>query len=142
MKLYKSEGINPASGCLPILVQIPIFFSLYKLLLLDISMRHAPFVWIWEDLSAKDPVTIFNLFGLLPYDVPSFLEIGLLPLVNGYHNVFTTTFKSISNDRPYTKKYLLFSFFYNYNISSICCWFNTLLDYDKYFNNHSAMDYS
>ena len=61
-------------------------------------MRHAPFVWIWEDLSAKDPVTIFNLFGLLPYDVPSFLEIGLLPCAYGHNNVFTTTFKSISND--------------------------------------------
>ena len=60
MKLYKTEGINPASGCFPILVQIPIFFSLYKLLLLDISMRHAPFIWIWEDLSTKDPLTIFK----------------------------------------------------------------------------------
>ena len=83
MKLYKTEGINPASGCFPILVQIPIFFSLYKLLLLDISMRHAPFIWIWEDLSTKDPLTIFNLFGLLPYSVPSFLEIGLLPVLMG-----------------------------------------------------------
>ena len=83
MKLYKTEGINPASGCFPILVQIPIFFSLYKLLLLDISMRHAPFIWIWEDLSTKDPLTVFNLFGLLPYSVPSFLEIGLLPVAMG-----------------------------------------------------------
>ena len=83
MKLYKTEGINPASGCFPILVQIPIFFSLYKLLLLDISMRHAPFIWIWEDLSTRDPLTVFNLFGLLPYSVPSFLEIGLLPVAMG-----------------------------------------------------------
>ena len=83
MKLYKTEGINPASGCFPILVQIPIFFSLYKLLLLDISMRHAPFIWVWEDLSTKDPLTVFNLFGLLPYNVPSFLEIGLLPIAMG-----------------------------------------------------------
>ena len=83
MKLYKTEGINPASGCFPILVQIPIFFSLYKLLLLDISMRHAPFIWVWEDLSTKDPLTVFNLFGLLPYNVPSFLEIGILPIAMG-----------------------------------------------------------
>ncbi len=83
MKLYKANGVNPASSCFPILVQIPIFFSLYKLLLLDLAMRHSPFVWIWEDLSAKDPTTIFNLFGLLPYTVPSFLEIGILPVLMG-----------------------------------------------------------
>ena len=77
MKLYKVNGVNPASSCFPILIQIPIFFSLYKLLLLDLAMRHSPFVWVWQDLSAKDPLTIFNLFGLLPYSVPTFLEIGL-----------------------------------------------------------------
>ena len=83
MKLYKVNGVNPASSCFPILIQIPIFFSLYKLLLLDLAMRHSPFVWVWKDLSAKDPLTIFNLFGLLPYSVPSFLEIGLLPVLMG-----------------------------------------------------------
>ena len=62
---------------------IPIFFSLYKLLMLDCAMYHASFIWIWQDLSAKDPVSIFNLFGLLPYSVPSFLEIGLLPVLMG-----------------------------------------------------------
>ncbi len=83
MKLYKVNKVNPAASCLPILIQIPIFFSLYKLLLLDLSMRHAPWVWIWEDLAAKDPLSLFNLFGLLPYSVPSFLEIGLLPVMMG-----------------------------------------------------------
>ncbi len=83
MKLYKVNKVNPAASCLPILIQIPIFFSLYKLLLLDIAMRHAPFIWIWEDLSAKDPLSLFNLFGLLPYTVPTFLEIGLLPVMMG-----------------------------------------------------------
>jgi len=83
MKLYKVNGVNPASSCFPILIQIPIFFSLYKLLLLDLAMRHSPFIWVWKDLSAKDPLTIFNLFGLLPYGVPSFLEIGLLPVLMG-----------------------------------------------------------
>ena len=83
MKLYKANGVNPASSCFPILIQIPIFFSLYKLLLLDLAMRHSPFIWVWEDLSAKDPLTIFNLFGLLPFSVPSFLEIGLLPVLMG-----------------------------------------------------------
>ena len=83
MKLYKVNGVNPASSCFPILIQIPIFFSLYKLLLLDLAMRHSPFIWVWQDLSAKDPLTIFNLFGLLPFGVPSFLEIGLLPVLMG-----------------------------------------------------------
>ena len=83
MKLYKVNGVNPASSCFPILIQIPIFFSLYKLLLLDLAMRHSPFIWVWQDLSAKDPLTIFNLFGLLPFNVPSFLEIGLLPVLMG-----------------------------------------------------------
>ena len=83
MKLYKVNGVNPASSCFPILIQIPIFFSLYKLLLLDLAMRHSPFVWVWKDLSAKDPLTVFNLFGLLPYNVPGFLEIGLLPILMG-----------------------------------------------------------
>ena len=83
MKMYRTNGVNPASSCFPIILQIPIFFSLYKLLLLDIAMRHAPFLWIWEDLSAKDPLSVFNLFGLLPYNVPTFLEIGLLPCIMG-----------------------------------------------------------
>ena len=109
MKLYKSEGINPASGCLPILIQIPIFFSLYKLLLLDISMRHAPFIWIWEDLSAKDPVTIFNLFGLLPYNVPSFLEIGLLPLLMGITMFLQQRLNPSPMTDPIQKK--IFAFF-------------------------------
>ena len=83
MKLYKVNKVNPAASCLPIMIQIPIFFSLYKLLLLDLSMRHSGFIWIWEDLAAKDPLSLFNLFGLLPYTVPSFLEIGLLPVLMG-----------------------------------------------------------
>ena len=83
IKLYKERGINPASSCLPILLQIPIFFSLYKLLLLDIAMYHSKFLWIWQDLSAKDPLSIFNLFGLLPFEVPGFLEVGLLPCIMG-----------------------------------------------------------
>ena len=79
LELYKKEKVNPASGCLPILIQIPIFFSLFKVLNVAIEMRHAPgFFWI-DDLSAPDPTSIFNLFGLLPYDVPTFLMIGAWP---------------------------------------------------------------
>ena len=83
MALYKREKVNPAAGCLPILVQIPVFFALYKVLLVSIEMRHAPFVLWITDLSAPDPTSIFNLYGLLPFDPPSFLLIGVLPTLMG-----------------------------------------------------------
>ena len=83
MKLYKDEKVNPLAGCLPILLQIPIFFALYKILLLSIEMRHQPFVLWLKDLSAPDPLTPINLFGLLPFDPPSFIAIGVLPILLG-----------------------------------------------------------
>lgn len=83
MELYKKEKINPLAGCWPILIQIPVFFALYKVLYVTIEMRHAPFFGWIQDLSAPDPTSIFNLFGLLPYDVPSFLLIGIWPLIMG-----------------------------------------------------------
>ncbi len=83
MALYKREKVNPVSGCLPILVQIPVFFALYKVLFVSIEMRHAPFYGWIQDLSAPDPTTIFNFFGLLPFDPPSFLMIGVWPLLMG-----------------------------------------------------------
>ncbi|MBK0398146.1 membrane protein insertase YidC [Limibaculum sp. M0105] len=86
MALYKKEKVNPASGCLPILLQIPIFFSLYKVLFVTIEMRHAPFIGWIKDLSAPDPTSWINLFGLLPYDVswaPVFISIGVFPILMG-----------------------------------------------------------
>ncbi|RKF21746.1 membrane protein insertase YidC [Altericroceibacterium spongiae] len=83
MKLYKEEGVNPLAGCLPLVLQIPIFFALYKTLLLAIEMRHKPFVLWIKDLSAPDPATVLNLFGLLPFTPPSFLAIGVLALLLG-----------------------------------------------------------
>jgi len=83
MALYKREHINPFMGCLPIVIQIPIFFSLYKVLFVTIDMRHAPFFGWVQDLAAADPTSIFNLFGLLPYDVPIWLHIGVWPLLMG-----------------------------------------------------------
>ncbi|MDA0939359.1 MAG: membrane protein insertase YidC, partial [Proteobacteria bacterium] len=81
MNLYKKEKVNPMSGCLPILLQMPIFFALYKVLSVTIEMRHAGFyLWI-QDLSAADPTSILNLFGILPWDAPSFLSIGILPIL-------------------------------------------------------------
>ena len=86
MELYKREKVNPAAGCLPILLQIPIFFALYKVLYVSIEMRHAPFYGWIQDLSAVDPTSVFNLFGLLPYStdfIPEFLSIGVWPILMG-----------------------------------------------------------
>ena len=86
MGLYRSEGVNPASGCLPMVIQIPVFFSLYKVIVITIEMRQAPFFGWIHDLSQVDPTNIFNLFGLIPAD-PSrllpFLHLGMLPLLMG-----------------------------------------------------------
>src|SRR5437899_13000044 len=87
MELYKKEKINPIAGCLPILIQVPVFFALYKVLFITIEMRHAPFFGWIRDLSAPDPTTVFNLFGLIPWDpshvplIGSFLMLGACPLI-------------------------------------------------------------
>ena len=83
MALYRKEKINPASGCLPILIQIPFFFAIYKMLFISLEMRHQPFFGWIQDLSSKDPTTIFNLFGLIPWDPPGFLIIGIWPILMG-----------------------------------------------------------
>ena len=83
MSLYKKEKINPASGCLPILIQIPFFFAIYKMLFVTIEMRHQPFYGWIQDLSERDPTSIFNIFGLIPWDPPSFLLIGAWPCLMG-----------------------------------------------------------
>lgn len=83
MDLYKREKINPVAGCWPVLIQIPVFFALYKVLFVSIEMRHAPFFGWIQDLAAPDPTSIFNLFGLLPFAVPAFLTIGIWPILMG-----------------------------------------------------------
>jgi YidC/Oxa1 family membrane protein insertase len=83
MALYKNQKINPMAGCLPIALQIPVFFALYKVLFITIDMRHAPFFGWIKDLSAPDPTSLFNLFGLLSYQVPAMLHVGVWPLVMG-----------------------------------------------------------
>src|SRR6266581_1158172 len=83
MQLYSKEKVNPISGCLPMLIQIPVFFSLYKVLLVTIDMRHAPFFGWIKDLSAPDPTSVFNLFGLIPYTPPQFLMLGVFPILMG-----------------------------------------------------------
>jgi len=84
MALYKREKVNPISGCLPILIQIPFFFAIYKMLFVTIEMRQQPFFGWIQDLSAKDPTSVFNAFGLIPWDPPSFLIIGIWPILMGF----------------------------------------------------------
>lgn len=83
MELYKREKINPLAGCLPVLIQIPVFFALYKVIFVSIEMRHAPFFGWIKDLSGPDPTNLFNLFGLIPFQTPEFLHLGAWPLVMG-----------------------------------------------------------
>ena len=89
MELYKKQKINPLAGCLPILIQVPVFFALYKVLFVSLEMRHAPFIGWIKDLSAPDPTNLFNLFGLLPFDptvlpvVGHFLHLGVWPIIMG-----------------------------------------------------------
>jgi YidC/Oxa1 family membrane protein insertase len=84
LKLYQEEKVNPVAGCLPLLLQIPIFYALYKVLLLSVEMRHQPFaLWI-KDLSAPDPMSPVNLFGYLPFTPPSIIAIGILPILVGF----------------------------------------------------------
>jgi YidC/Oxa1 family membrane protein insertase len=81
--LYKKEQVNPFATFIPILIQIPIFFALYKVLYISIEIRQSPFIWWIRDLSAPDPTSIFNLFGLLPFGLPGFLQVGILPILVG-----------------------------------------------------------
>ena len=83
MALYRKEKINPAAGCLPVLIQIPFFFAIYKMLFISLEMRHQPFFGWVQDLSAADPTSIFNLFGLIPWSPPSFMIIGIWPILMG-----------------------------------------------------------
>ncbi|MCM2396837.1 membrane protein insertase YidC [Rhizobium sp. S95] len=83
MELYRTEKINPVAGCWPVLLQIPVFFALYKVIYVTIEMRHAPFFGWIQDLSAPDPTTFVNLFGLLPFEAPTFLHLGVWPIIMG-----------------------------------------------------------
>ena len=83
MQLYRDEKINPVAGCWPVLLQIPVFFALYKVIYVTIEMRHAPFFGWIQDLSAPDPTTFINLFGLLPFEGPTFLHLGVWPIIMG-----------------------------------------------------------
>ena len=111
MALYKKEKVNPMSGCLPILVQIPVFFALYKVLFVTIEMRHMPFFGWIHDLSERDPTSIFNLFGLLPYDVPSFLVIGAWPVAMGVSMWVQQKLNPAPTDAMQAKIFMFFPLF-------------------------------
>ena len=111
MALYKKEKVNPMSGCLPILVQIPVFFALYKVLFVTIEMRQMPFYGWIHDLSERDPTSIFNLFGLLPYDVPSFLMIGAWPVAMGVSMFIQQKLNPAPPDPVQAKIFMFFPLF-------------------------------
>ena len=111
MALYKKEKVNPMSGCLPILVQIPVFFALYKVLFVTIEMRQMPFYGWIQDLSERDPTSLFNLFGLLPYDVPSFLMIGAWPIAMGVSMFIQQKLNPAPTDPMQAKIFMFFPLF-------------------------------
>jgi len=133
MELYKKEKVNPMAGCLPMIVQIPVFFALYKVLFVSIEMRHAPFYGWIHDLSAPDPTTIFNLFGLIPWDPPSFLMIGVWPLIMGGTMFLQQKLSPPPADPAQAKMFLLMPVFFTYLLAQFpaglviyWAWNNTL----------------
>ncbi len=111
MALYKKEKVNPASGCLPILIQIPFFFAIYKMLFISLEMRHQPFFGWIKDLSAQDPTSIFNLFGLIPWDPPSFLIIGIWPILMGLTMFLQQKLNPAPTDPIQAKIFMFFPLF-------------------------------
>lgn len=118
MKLYKEEKANPLAGCLPILLQIPVFFALYKVLYVTIEMRHAPFYGWIHDLSAADPTSLFNLFGLIPWDPPSMLHIGIWPLLMGATMWLQQKMNPANPDPVQQKVMMLLPFIFTYMMAS------------------------
>jgi len=125
MELYKREKVNPVSGCLPMLIQIPVFFSLYKVLFVTIEMRHAPFFGWIRDLSAHDPTSIINLFGLLPYHVPSFfdthltfLSIGIWPILMGVTQFVQTKLNPAPADPVQAKMFLFMPLIFTFMLAT------------------------
>jgi len=111
MALYKKEKVNPVSGCLPIFIQIPFFFAIYKMLFITIEMRHQPFFGWIKDLSERDPTSIFNLFGLIPWDPPSFLLIGAWPVLMGVTMFFQQKLNPAPPDPVQAKIFMFFPLF-------------------------------
>ncbi len=114
MELYKKEKVTPMGGCLPMFLQIPIFFALYKVLYVSIEMRHAPFYGWIHDLSAPDPTNLFTLFGLIPIDLPTFLAIGAWPVLYGVTLKLTQRMNPMPNDPVQKQVMFLMPIFFSY----------------------------
>ncbi len=111
MALYKKEKVNPVSGCLPIFIQIPFFFAIYKVLFVTLEMRHQPFFGWIKDLSERDPTSLFNLFGLIPWDPPTFLLIGVWPCLMGLTMYFQQKLNPTPPDPIQQKIFMFFPLF-------------------------------
>ena len=118
IELYKKEKVNPFATFIPILIQIPIFFALYKVLYISIEIRQSPFIWWIYDLSAPDPTTIFNLFGLLPFGVPGFLQVGVLPIVVGITMWLQQVMSHSGPQNEYTKVMKYMPIFFTFLFAS------------------------
>ncbi|MBM3582515.1 MAG: membrane protein insertase YidC, partial [Alphaproteobacteria bacterium] len=114
----KRENANPAAGCLPILVQIPVFFALYKVLYVTIEMRHAPFYGWIVDLSDADPTTIFNLFGLIPWQPPAILMVGVWPIIMGVTMWLQQKMNPQPTDPIQAKMFMLLPWIFTYMLAS------------------------
>ena len=118
MALYKREKANPVSGCLPIVIQIPVFFALYKVLFVTIEMRHAPFFGWIHDLSAPDPTTIFNLFGLIPWTPPTMLQLGIWPIIMGITMYLQQKLNPAPPDPVQAKVFMALPFVFTFMLAS------------------------
>ncbi len=145
MNLYKSEKANPMSGCLPMLIQAPIFFCLYKVFFVTIEMRHAPFFGWIQDLAAIDPTTVFNLFGLIPWTPPAFLMIGAWPLIMGATMVLQQKLGPQPADAQQAKVMMIMPVMFTYLFASFpaglviyWAWSNVLTILQQLYINHSS----
>ena len=118
MALYKNEKVNPVAGCLPMLIQIPFFFALYKVLFVTIEMRHAPFYGWIRDLAAPDPTNLFTLFGLMPWDPPSFLHLGLWPIAMGISMFLQQKLNPAPQDPMQQRIFMLMPIFFTFLLAS------------------------
>ncbi len=133
MAVYKRVGANPLAGCLPIVVQIPVFYALYQILYVAIDLRHAPFFGWIRDLSAPDPTSFANLFGLIPFTPPSFLEIGAWPIIMGVTMFLQQKLNPQPVDAMQARMFMLLPIVFTYMLSHFpaglviyWAWSNTL----------------
>ena len=118
MAMYKKEKINPLAGCLPMLIQAPVFFCLYKVLFVTLEMRHAPFYGWIQDLSAPDPTSVLNFFGLFPWSTPAFLAIGAWPIIMGLTMFLQQKLNPQPTDPMQARMFMLMPIFLTFLLAS------------------------